>query len=150
MVAKVKNYFNHKSGRSQRKMARKFNCHFTYIGKILKKRTNITKYKKRKRPYLNANQKKAARPKCRQMISKYGRYEFIIDDESYFTLDNAAQSGNDIFYSSNVCKTPEIVKNKYVKKIRSKINGLDGYFTKRNKQPIFCTKWFSSQSTCLP
>ncbi len=27
MVAKLRAYFNHKSGRSQRKMARKFNCH---------------------------------------------------------------------------------------------------------------------------
>ena len=121
MIAKLKAYFNHKSGRSQRKMARKFNCHYTYIGKILKSKTNIKNYKKHKRPYLNDNQKKAARPKCRQMILKYGNFEFIIDDESYFTLGNAVQPGNDIFYSSNVSKTPESVKNKYVKKFEEKL-----------------------------
>ncbi|RMZ98545.1 hypothetical protein BpHYR1_041047 [Brachionus plicatilis] len=58
MIAKLRAYFNHKSGRSQRKMAR-------------------------------------------------NRYEFIIDDESYFTLGNTALPGNNIVYSSNVCKTPD-------------------------------------------
>ena len=48
-------------------------------------------------------------------------YKFIIDDESYFTLDNAVQPGNDIFYSSNVSRTSESVKNNYVKKIEEKL-----------------------------
>ena len=34
MVGKLKAYFNHQSGRSQRKMAKKYNCHYIYIGKI--------------------------------------------------------------------------------------------------------------------
>ena len=121
MVAKLKSYFNHKSGRSQRKMARRFNCHFTYIGKILKKYTGIRKFKKFKRPHLNLQQQQAARPKCRRMYLKYGKYEFIIDDESYFTLGHDAQPGNDIFYSSDISKTPEHVKNRYKKKFEDKI-----------------------------
>ena len=64
---------------------------------------------------------KAVRPKCRRMYLKYGKYEFIIDDESYFTLGNAALPGNDSFYSSNVSKTPEQVKKKYVQKFEPKI-----------------------------
>ncbi|RMZ96356.1 hypothetical protein BpHYR1_010351 [Brachionus plicatilis] len=63
IVAKLRAYFNHKSGRSQRKMTR-------------------------------------------------NRYEFLIDHESNFTLGNTALPRNDIFYSSNVSKTPKSVKNK--------------------------------------
>ncbi len=55
------------------------------------------------------------------MLLKYSRYEFIIDDESYFTLGNTALPGNNIFYSSDVSKTPESVKNKYVKKFEEKL-----------------------------
>ena len=55
------------------------------------------------------------------MLMNYSKYEFIIDDESYFTLGNASQSGNDIFYSNNVQKTPESVKNRYEKKFEAKL-----------------------------
>ena len=70
MVAKLKAYFNHKSGRSQRKVARRYKCHYTYISKILKKYTNIKKYKKLKRPHLTDDQKKTAKncPKNRPTV----------------------------------------------------------------------------------
>jgi hypothetical protein len=55
------------------------------------------------------------------MLSKYSKYEYLIDNESYFTLGNASQPGNDIFYSSNVIRTPKSVKNKCVKKSEYKL-----------------------------
>ena len=39
----------------------------------------------------------------------------------YFDEADTAQPGNDIFYSSDVSKTPESVKNKYVKKYEEKL-----------------------------
>ena len=44
-----------------------------------------------------------------------------INDESYFTLSHTTLSGNNRFYSSNVCKTPNLIKNKYVTKFEPKI-----------------------------
>ena len=46
------------------------------------------------------------------MLLKYENYEFIIDDESNFTLGNAAQPWNYIFYNSNINEIPKNVKNK--------------------------------------
>jgi hypothetical protein len=69
--------------------------------------------KKNKKPQMTPAQKAAARPKCRKMLEKYNDLDFLLDDESYFTLSNLSLPGNDRFYSSNVSKTSESVKNKY-------------------------------------
>ena len=120
-IIKVKNHFNHKSGRSQKNMASKLGCHRTYIGKILKKYSNIKLRKKQKRPLMSDIQKAQARPKCRRMLEKFGNLDFILDDESYFTLSNDSQPGNDSFYSDNVQQTPETVRNKFKSKYEKKI-----------------------------
>lgn len=120
-ILKVKNHFNHKSGRSQKNMASKLGCHRTYIGKILKKYSAIRLRKKQKRPLMSEQQKAQARAKCRRMLEKYGHLDFILDDESYFTLSNDSQPGNDSFYSDNVQQTPETVRNKFKTKYEKKI-----------------------------
>jgi len=103
----IKRRFNHKTGSSQRLTASEFGMSQSYVSKILKHSTDVRKYKKSKRPKLTEAQKKAGRSKCREMLKKYPGYNFIIDDESYFTLSHTTQSGNDIFYSNNIEKTPE-------------------------------------------
>ena len=120
-ILKVKNHFNHRSGRSQKTMASMLGCHRTYIGKILKKYSDIKRRKKRKRPLMTDLQKAQVRPKCRRILEKFGRLDFILDDESYFTLSHDSQPGNDSFYSNNVHKTPEAVKYKYKSKYEQKI-----------------------------
>ncbi len=65
---------------------------------------------------MNDQQKAQLRPKCRKLLNKYRDYNFIIDDESYITLP-----GNEIFYSNNIQKTPESVKNKYEIKYEKKV-----------------------------
>ena len=50
------------------------------------------------------------RPKCRKLASKYKSYQFIQDDESYFTLSNTTLAGNNMFYSSDTNLTAENVK----------------------------------------
>jgi hypothetical protein len=64
---------------------------------------------------------KAVRPKCRKLIEKYSKVDFILDDESYFTLSNTTLSGNDRFYSNNLQKTPFNVRNKFKAKFEQKI-----------------------------
>jgi hypothetical protein len=70
---------------------------------------------------MTALQMKAARPKCRKLIEKYSKVDFILDDESYFTLSNSTLAGNDRFYSNNLQKTPLNVKNKFKAKFEEKI-----------------------------
>jgi len=120
-IANLKNYFNHRSGRSQRKYARKLNCHQTTVGRILKKSTNIVCRKRQKKPKMSEQQKKKARPKCRKLITMFAKTDFVIDDESYFTLGNTTLAGNDRFYSDNLEKTPDDVKYKYQEKFEKKI-----------------------------
>ena len=48
-------------------------------------------------------------------------YNFILDDESYFTLLHTTLAGNDRFYSDNIQKTPESIKNNYKSKYEEKI-----------------------------
>lgn len=117
----IKNKFNHRSGCSQRKVARRLGCSQRYIGMILKKHTKIKCYKKPKKPNLSEQQKKVARPKCRRMIEKYGNTDFIIDDESYFTLTHSAQPGNDCFYSDDINATADRVKYNFHAKFEQKV-----------------------------
>ena len=51
----------------------------------------------------------------------YGNFDFIFDDESYFTLNNTTLAGNDRFYSSKKKITPDNVKYKYKTKYEPKM-----------------------------
>jgi hypothetical protein len=120
-VKRLENNFNHKSGRSQRKMSRKLSCSQAYVSIILKKYTSVRCYKKTKRPKMSELQKAAARPKCRKMLATFGKRDFIIDDECYLTLSCTTLSGNDRFYSNNLQNTPQEAKNSYVSKFEPKL-----------------------------
>jgi hypothetical protein len=120
-IKKIANRFNHRSGCSQNNAAKRYKTCQSYISKILKKYTNIKCHKKSKKPYMTELQRKAARPKCRKLIEKYSKVDFILDDESYFTLSNTTLAGNDTFYSDNLLKTPVEVKNKYKAKYEEKV-----------------------------
>ena len=74
-----------------------------------------------KKTLMTALQKQAARPKCRKLVELYKNYDFILDDESYFTLSNTALPGNDRFYSDDIETTPDEVKNAYKAKFAQKL-----------------------------
>lgn len=120
-VQSIRKKFNHRMGRSQTVVSRTVGCHPTTVGKILKKYTKVRCYKRQKRPYQTEAQKKSNRPKCRRMYFRYRHDDFIIDDESYFTLSHSTIAGNDRFYSDDISKTPCDVKYKYAKKYESKL-----------------------------
>jgi hypothetical protein len=121
VIKAIKRQFNQRTGCSQRKTASAFNLTVSHVNYILKKYSDIRKYKKFKRPLMNDQQRAQLRPKCRKLLNKYRDYNFIIDDESYFTLSHTTQPGNDIFSSNNIQKTPESVKNKYEIKYEKKV-----------------------------
>ena len=109
--SQVARKFNHKKGVSLRKVAKSLNCSKSTIQNMLKMRKNpILCYKRTKRPDRTPIQRLVARPKCRHLYFKFREHQFIIDDESYFTLSNANLSGNDIFYSNNRNITANDVK----------------------------------------
>ena len=101
--------FNHKHGKSQRKAARKFGIDPSYVNKLLKS-MSIDCRRKQLIPDRSEQQAKDAKPKCKILTEKYKNREWILDDESYFTLSHSTISGNKFFYSSDVSLTPANVK----------------------------------------
>ena len=114
-ISKLKRLTNNKSGISQRKLARHFKCTATYINKQLKK-LSISCHKKKNIPGRSEAQKEAARSKCTTLFRKYGDRDWILDDESYFTLSHSTINGNDNYYSDNIDLAPSEVK--YSKKYK--------------------------------
>ena len=109
-IRALKNYFNHRSARSQNAFAKRIGCTQRYVGYMLQKHTDIRRYKKAKRPLMTAAQRKKARPKCRAMYDRYKKQDFVIDDESYFPLGHNDLPGNDSYYSDNRDETSDRVK----------------------------------------
>ena len=76
---------------------------------------------KQKIPDRTLKQKISARPKCRKMCQAFRGFDFVMDDESYFTLTNSTIAGNDIFYTNDINSVPDNVryrkKAKYEKKV---------------------------------
>ena len=65
-------------------------------------------------PNRNEVQRAVARSKCSALVRKFPRVDWILDDESYFTLSHSTINGNNNFYSSDVSLTPE--SEKFTKK----------------------------------
>lgn len=70
-ILKIRNHFNQKSARSQRKMANKLDCHRTYIGKILKKYSDIKRRRKPKKMLINDTQLESIERKSKAGHEKY-------------------------------------------------------------------------------
>jgi hypothetical protein len=120
-IRKMKNFFNHRKGCSQKRVASKLKTTQQYVSKMLLQRTNIRCLKRTVKPKMTALQVKLARPKCGRRFLKFCNVDFILDDESYFTLSNTTLAGNDRFYSDDIQKTPTDVKNKMKAKYESKL-----------------------------
>ena len=67
-------------------------------------------YKREKRPNRTPVQRFVARPKSRRLLQVYRNVDFILDDESYFTLSNSVLTGNDSYYTDDKNLTPDDVK----------------------------------------
>lgn len=120
-VKRLAEHVNNSHGTSQRKLARKYNVHHSYIFKILKTKTDIRYRKKIKVPKRSDQQKQAVSKKCRKLTKLFRNKEVVIDDESYFRLNNSELSGNSGFYTSDITQTPDNVKLKRVAKFDQKL-----------------------------
>ena len=110
--ARIAKMFNHKVSGSLRKAAKKFNCSHETIRVILQKmKKPILNFKRTKRPNRTPVQRLVARPKCRRLLQNFKNSNFILDDESYFTLSNSTLTGNDSYYSNDRTLTPNDVKH---------------------------------------
>ena len=106
----IEQNFKNRDGCSQRKVVIKSTQ--LYVSYILKKYTNIRCYKKIKKPKRTAAQLRVIRPKCRKMYKMYKNRDYVIDDESYFTLDNSDLAGNDMFYNDDINSCFDNIKYK--------------------------------------
>ena len=109
-VNQLKTMINNKDNVSYRKAARKFNVTPSYVHKIIKSKSNIKKRTKIKIPERNEQQKIEAKTKCGRLLRKFPEHEWIIDDESYFTLSHSTINGNNIFYTDDIDSCPSSVK----------------------------------------
>lgn len=109
-LRQMENLFENNDSLSLRTAARKYDVSPGYLCKTLKKKTNLRYRKKQTIPKRSDTQIALAKPKCNRLMRKFHHHEFILDDESYFTLSHSTINGNDGFYSSNVSLAPPHVK----------------------------------------
>ena len=102
--------FDKKDGISQRKAARKFNVCQPYINEILQTKTNIKNRKQIETPSRTEGQLQRIKPNCGKLYHDFANLDWILDDESYFTLSNSSLSGNDNFYTSDISSTTADVR----------------------------------------
>ena len=89
---RVKRFFDHKRGVSQRQVASKLNCSPKKIRNILKSlKKPIKCFKRIQKPKRTLMQKAFAQPKCGRMYRKYRQHEFVMDDESYWSSLHCAE-----------------------------------------------------------
>jgi len=120
-VRLLASHFDNRSGRSTRKAARKYNISETYVRKVLSTKTSIKCRKKQKIPDRTELQADEAKKRCSVLTKKYQNFEWILDDESYFTLSHSSINGNDNYYSSDPASTPATVKFKKKSKFEPKL-----------------------------
>ena len=117
----MKKAFDHHHSVSQRQVARRFDCDQSYISKILKNKTNIRYYKKKKIPHQSKSKLAQIKPLCWHIYRNFRNFDFVLDDKIYFTYANTTLAGNDGFYSSDVSSTTSNVKFKRQKKYEEKV-----------------------------
>ena len=93
----------------------------SYVSRILSTKTEIKYYKKKKIPARTDYQLVRIKPLCRHLYRNFRNLDWVLDDESYFTLGNTRLTDNDGFYSSDVSATPSNVKNAPKKKFEVKL-----------------------------
>lgn len=109
-VAKIKEMFNNSDSVSYRLAARKFSISPSYAHKVIKTKSAIRKRKKIRVPKRSEKQKADAKTKCGRLIRKFGKFDWVLDDETYFTLSHATINGNQFFYTSDISTCPNNIK----------------------------------------
>ena len=109
---------------------------FASYSRLQKMKKPILNFKRTKRPNRTPVQRLVARPKCRQLLQNFKNSNFILDDESYFTLSNSTLTGNDSYYSNDRTLTQNDV--------------MACNIHKRCQQNLYSTKWNGCQPISVP
>lgn len=120
-VCKLKRLTNNKCGLSQRKLAKIFNCSQAHVSMTLKHQTDINCFKRTIIPRRTGRQIEEARPKCRYLYIHYGNLDWVIDDESYFTVTHSRINGNRFYYTDDKKNAPASVKYAPKSKFEEKV-----------------------------
>jgi hypothetical protein len=112
--------FNNKNSMSQRKAARLLKMSQPTINYWLKK-IKIKCRKRIKSPKYTQTQAIMAQRKCLWLYRKYRKFDFILDDEKYFTLSNTTIAGNRNFYTSKISECPPEVSHAGKRKFEKKV-----------------------------
>lgn len=112
---------DNRSGVSTRQLGRKFKCDQSHIVKTLKNKAGIKYRKKITVPLRTEKQKGVIRPRCGRILKKFPDHEFIIDDESYFTLSHSDKNSNAGLYTRDIESAPDNVKFKTKQKFEKKL-----------------------------
>ncbi len=138
-LAKLKRLVDHKDGIFQKKLAKTFECSQQYISKTLKNKLKINRRKKIDIAQRTSKQQDEAKTKCSILYRKYKNFEWILDDESYFTFSHATICGNDAYYTSDPKSTPATVKYRPRKKFESKCLVWIALSSKGISKPFICS-----------
>lgn len=144
MLTSLSKDFNNKCGISQRRAAKKYGCSVFTINWALRTKCNISYRKKKKIPARTERQKTDAKTKCGRLMRKFRGCDWVLDDESYFTLSHSNIHGNDGYYTSDPETTPSSVKYVTKKKFENKVlvwiamgpRGMSQPFIEKSKQAI--------------
>lgn len=109
-IARIKDMFNNNDTVSYRLAARKLGISPAYAHKIIKTKSSIRKRKKTRVPKRSERQKADAKTKCGRLIRKFRNFDWVLDDETFFTLSHSTIRGNQFFYTSDVNTCPSSVK----------------------------------------
>lgn len=120
-VKRLTNLINNRSGISTRKLAKKFKCAQSHIVQTIRDKTDVKYRKKILVPARTEKQEEDIRPRCSRLWSKFRRHEFILDDESYFTLSHSDKNSNAGFWTDDKENAPASAKFKTKMKFEKKL-----------------------------
>lgn len=103
------------------KASRRFNISRSYAQKIIANKSMIKKRRKTKIPARTPNQRATSRAKCGRLYRNFNNCDWIIDDESYFSLSASHINGNRNFYTSDVEQCPASVETYRKAKYEDKV-----------------------------
>lgn len=120
-LKQLKTFLDHTDSKSTIKAAKKFNVSHQYISILMREKLQIKNYSKEEVSYRSDVQIARIISNCRFLEMNFRFFDFVLDDESYFTLTNSNLMANRFYKSSNKEETPNSVKFKKRKKFETKI-----------------------------
>ena len=88
---------------------------------MLKRYANICCIQKNSRSLVTGLQMKSGRLICQKIFECYKKRDFILDNESYFMINNFTLTGNDRFYSQDKENVPLFISYNFQNKLEQKI-----------------------------